>query len=416
VAPLTIVHVITRLDRGGSAQNTLLTALGHDRTRFDTLVVTGPPGRWEAQGGNKAAEENYRRLAAAGIRYQVLPTLTRSLAPVRDLRTLFRLVALFRRERPAIVHTHTSKAGAVGRVAAWLAGVRVVVHTPHGHVFYGHFGRVFSWLVLLVERLLAPRTSRMIALTEGERDEHLERGVGRRDRFAVIPSGIDLERFRRLASVVGRPPTGMDCPPDAFVVGSVGWLTPIKGHRILIEAIARLKPSHPSLFTVVVGGGELRDELMALAGKLGVRDSVRLLGERTDVPDCLAAMHLFVLPSFNEGMGRALVEAMVAAKPVIATRVGGIPAFVKDRQNGLLVPPGDPGALAAAIAEVLTQPGWAKELGTAASRSIGARFGIPAMVHAVETVYEEALRETDVMGARQKTSHDPEALDRRGSR
>lgn len=402
MAARTVIHVITRLDRGGSAQNTLLTALGHDRSRFEALVVTGPPGRWEAQGGSKAAEENYRRLAAAGIRYQVLPTLTRSIAPLDDVRTLFRLLALFQRERPAIVHTHTSKAGAVGRLAAWLAGVPVVVHTPHGHVFYGLFGRVLSWLFLLVERLLAPGTSRLIALTEGERDEHLERGVGRHDRFAVIPSGIDLDRFRQLAGTTGRRPKGVDCPPDAFVIGSVGWLTPIKGHRVLIEAIARLKPSHPRLFAVIVGGGELKDELMALAGRLGVHDSVRLLGERTDVPDCLGAMDLFVLPSFNEGMGRALVEAMAAGRPVIASRVGGIPAFVKDRRNGLLVPPGDPAALASAIAELLSRPDWAKELGAAASQSIGARFGIPAMVHAVEAVYEEVLRERGVTAARRE--------------
>jgi glycosyltransferase involved in cell wall biosynthesis len=128
-------------------------------------------------------------------------------------------------------------------------------------------------------------------------------------------------------------------------------------------------------------------------------------------------MDLFVLPSLNEGMGRALVEAMAAGRPVIATRVGGIPAFVKDRQNGLLVPPGDPAALASAIAELVSRPDWAKELGAAASHSIGARFGIPAMVHAVEAVYEEALRETGVMAARREASHDPEALVRpRGSR
>src|SRR5206468_3876045 len=198
--------------------------------------------------------------------------------------------------------------------AAWLAGVPVIVHTPHGHVFYGHFGRLVSWLFLQAERLLATCTSRMVALTEAERDEHLERGVGRNDHFAVIPSGIDLEQFKRVAGAVGRRPKGVDCPPDALVAGSVGWLTPIKGHR-----------------------------------------------------------------SLNEGMGRALVEAMAAARPVIATRVGGIPAFVKDRQNGLLVPPGDSTALAAAIAELLSRPDWAKELGAAASQSIGARFGIPAM-------------------------------------
>lgn len=394
--PWKVIHVITRLDRGGSAQNTLLTALGHDRARFDPCVVTGVPGRWEAQGGIRAAEENHRRLAAAGVRGQVVPTLTRDITPIKDLRSLRQLTALFRRERPAIVHTHTSKAGAVGRLAAWLAGVRTIVHTPHGHVFYGHFGRRTSWMFLQTERLLATRTTRLIALTEAERDEWLARGVGRPDRFAVVPSGIDLEQFRRVAGVIGRRPAGFDCPPDALVVGSVGWLTPIKGHRFFIEAVAKLKPLHARLHAVIVGSGELHAELAALAAKLGVGTSVRFLGERHDVSDCLGAMDLFVIPSLNEGMCRALVEAMAAGRPVIATRVGGIPAIVKDRQNGLLVPSGDPAALASAMAELLSRPDWAKELAASASQSIGARFGIPAMVKGVEAVYEEALRKTGV--------------------
>ena len=392
--PRKVIHVITRLDWGGSAQNTLLTALGHDRSRYDPLVADGPPGRWIAQGGAKASEENTRRLEGAGIGVHRVMALTRELNVIKDLRALGQLIALFRRERPVIVHTHTSKAGVLGRLAAWLTRVPVIIHTPHGHVFYGHFGRLRSWFFLQFERLLAKVTIRLIALTEAERDEHLERRVGRAGRFAVIPSGIDVKRFKSAAGAIGQRPDGFACPPDALLIGSVGWLTPVKGHRFLIEALSRLKPSHPRLHVVVVGGGELREDLAALASALGVGDSVRLLGERTDVLECLAAMDLFVLPSLNEGMGRALIEAMAAGRPVIATRVGGIPAIVKDRRNGLLVPPGDASSLVAAIAELIQRPAWAKGLGAAASESIGARFGVTAMVRAVEGVYDAALRES----------------------
>lgn len=387
-----VIHVITRLDRGGSAQNTLLTVLGHDRSRFEPVVIAGRAGRWDAQGGDQATEENRRRLEAAGVRCHFVPTLTREVHPVKDVIALIQLIGLLRREQPAIVHTHTSKAGVLGRLAAKIAGVPVIIHTPHGHVFYGHFGRLASWVFLQIERLLAQITTRLIALTEAERDEHLVRRVGRADCFTVAPSGIDLDRFRRVAGVSGRRPPGIICPPDAIVVGSVGWLTEVKGHRFLIEALARLKPSHPRLHLLIVGSGDLREECEVLARKLGVGDAVQLLGEREDVPDCLAAMDLFVLPSLNEGMGRALVEAMAAGRPVIASRVGGVPAVVEHRRTGLLVPSGDSAALAEAIDELLRRPEWAKELGAAASERMDARYGVAALVRTVERVYETSLR------------------------
>jgi glycosyltransferase involved in cell wall biosynthesis len=320
-----------------------------------------------------------------------VPTLTREVNPLKDLAALWHLIALLRRELPTIVHTHTSKAGVMGRLAGWFVGVPFVIHTPHGHVFYGHFGRLVSWAFLQIERMLAKITTHFIALTEAERDEHLAHRVGRADCFSVAPSGIDLDRFRRMAGRFGRRPPGLTYPPDAIVVGSVGWLTEVKGHRFLIEAFAKLKPDHPRLHLVIVGSGGLRDELTALAIRFGVGDSVQLLGERQDVPDCLAAMDIFVLPSLNEGMGRALIEAMAAGRPVIASRVGGVPAIVEDRRTGLLVPPGNSAVLAAAITELLLRPDLAKELGEAARVKIDDRFGVQAMVQAVEAVFDRAL-------------------------
>lgn len=394
MAPRKVIHVITRLDWGGSAQNTLLTALGQDRTKFEPIVVAGRAGRWDAQGGDRATEANCLRLTEAGIRWVLLPSLTREVNPLKDLVTLWRLVSLFRQERPAIVHTHTSKAGALGRLAAWLTDVTVVVHTPHGHVFYGHFGRLASRLFLWIERGLARMTTVLIALTEAERDEHLARRVGRAEQFSVVPSGIDLDRFRAAAGRRRVHPAGFGCPADALVIGSVGWLTEVKGHRYLIEAFARLKPVHPNLHLVIVGSGGLREAYLALADRAGGADALHLLGDRQDVPDCLAGMDLFVLPSLNEGMGRVLIEAMAAGLPVVASRVGGVPAIVEDRHTGLLVPAGDAVALASALEELVQNPAWAKELGVAAGRSIGERFGSDAMVRAIESVYDRALAET----------------------
>lgn len=392
--PRTIVHVITRLDHGGSAQNTMLTALGHDRARFAPIVVAGTADPHGAQGGWAATEANVRRLEAAGIACRLWPALTRPVRPVNDLQALIRLVRLFRHERPAVIHTHTSKAGALGRLAGALAGIKTIVHTPHGHVYYGHFSRPVSRLFLRIERRLARWTTRLIALTEAERDEHLAWGVGTREQFAVVPSGIDLSRFQSLVGVRRPVPPGLPVKPDAVVVGSVGWLTDVKGHRYLIEALALVRAEIPNLHLLLVGSGDRRRGLEGLVAQRGLADAVTFAGERQDVPDCLAALDVFVLPSLNEGMGRALIEAMAAGRPVIASRVGGVPALIEERRNGLLVPPADPAALARALRELLERPQWAKELGGQASAAIGARFSQRAMVEAIESVYEEALVET----------------------
>ncbi len=374
----------------------MLTVLGHDRVRYEPLVVAGRPGQWDAQGRQAATDENCRLLDKAGIPWIIIPTLIRKISPLKDLLTFWALVRLFRRERPAIVHTHTSKAGVLGRLAAWWCGVPAIVHTPHGHVFYGHFNALWSWVFVLVERLLARVTTRLIALTEAERDDHLERGVGRVDQFVVIPSGIDLERFQYGGQTSNKRPDWFPCPPGSFVVGSVGWLTPVKGHRFLIEAAARLKPSFPNLHVALVGNGELQTELSALADRLGLKDSVHFLGERDDVEVCLSAMDLFVLPSLNEGMSRALVEAMAAGLPVIASRAGGVPALIEHGRTGLLVPAGDADALAEAIRQALDRPDWAKRMGRAASQRIGRTFDAAATVRAVEQVYEQALGEAGI--------------------
>ena len=227
MTPLKVIHVITRLDWGGSARNTMLTALGHDRSRFVPFVVAGHIGPWTAQGGAQATEAHCQALDTAKIPWQLIPTLTREINPAKDIRTLWSLFRLFRQERPTIVHTHTSKAGILGRLAAWLAGVPIVIHTPHGHVFYGHFGIFLSWVFKIIERLFAKATSKIIALTELEKQDHLQRHVGREEQFRSVFSGIDVKKYREASETRQENRSRFGYSDEDIVVGSVGWLTSI---------------------------------------------------------------------------------------------------------------------------------------------------------------------------------------------
>lgn len=365
----------------------MLTVLGHDRAQFEPVVITGQAGRWDAQGGRTATMDNLRLLEKEAIRYHLVPSLVRHISPQADLVALWKLIDLLRQEQPHIVHTHTSKAGVLGRLAARITGVPTIVHTPHGHVFYGHFGSISSWIFLQIERALAWMTDELIALTTAEKTEHLERGIGWADHFAVVPSGIDIDRFKQARKTGKAMPEWFDCPPDATVIGSVGWLTDIKGHRFLVDAVAQLKQEHPRLHLVILGDGDQHDTLLRQASKAGISHAVHLVGRREEVELALAGMDCFVLPSLNEGMGRALIEAMAAGLPVIASRVGGIPALIEDEKNGLLVPAGDSLALAAALRRILSDPTWACRLGRNAMQSIGTDYGVPPMVQAIESIY-----------------------------
>jgi len=381
------MHIITRFDQGGSARNTFLTVMGHDRSRFRISLVYGCV---EAHGVEETAfaEKDLEQLRLAGVALFEVPSLVRAIKPLRDARATLILWRLFRKERPAIVHTHTSKAGAIGRVAAWLAGVPAVIHTPHGHIFYGYYGPMMSGLIRLIESLLARVTDRVVTLTEQGIEEHVRLGIARADKFAAIPSGITLSAFRSIRGdpVARRKDLGI--PTKGPVIGTVGRLVPIKGHEWLVRAVPHVVAEFPAACFVFVGDGPLRDELRQLGEALGVASHLVFLGMRQDIPECLAALDLFVFPSLNEGMGRALVEAMAAGLPVIATRVGGIPDVVVDGETGVLVPPGDELALAAAVLALLQDPERMGAFGEAARRSVGERFDAVSMVREIERLYD----------------------------
>lgn len=380
---LAILHIITRLDRGGSADCTLLQAMGAARRGHRVTLAFGA----SASPSPLLPEA----LAERGIRFVEVPSLVREPAPIQDLRSLAALIRIVRRGRFDIVHTHTSKAGALGRVAAFLGGRPPVVHQPHGHLFYGYHGPIGTWLVIQAERLLAPLASRQIALSWRGAEEHLCRGIGRPGDFTVVRSGIDLRPCRRARARRGESRRRWKLSPGDFVVGTLCRLEPVKGAAELLEAFILAAATEPRLRLVVGGDGPLRDRLLDRAREAGVEGRVTIDGSWLKPEDLLPALDLFVLASRNEGMGRALVEAMAVGVPVVGTAVGGIPEVLEEGGAGIVVPPGDPEGLAAAMVRLAADADLSARFGRRA-RARAVAFGAGRMNHALLNLYRRVIR------------------------
>lgn len=389
----TIIHVITRLDMGGSAQNTLQSCLG-TADSYRVILVYGLAEESAMTASEQdAVEDQVMAARQRGVIFRPMPALVRRVSPWLDLKALLLLWWLFLRERPNIVHTHTSKAGISGRLAAWLARVPTIIHTPHGHVFYGHFGPRLSTLYLLIERLFARITDVMVALTHGERDDYIRYKVGDPKRLTLIHSGVDLSPFIEAGKAPGKSESKaqLAIPADGVIVGTVGWLLPIKGPLVLLSAMKRVWERHPEVHLVYVGKGELEKEIRSQAKALGREGQIHLLGWRPDVHKVMGVMDCFVLPSLNEGMGRVLVEAMAADCPAVASKTGGIPDLITDGVNGLLVTPNDAETLAAAIMRILEEPELAKRL-REKGREVCQQYSLTAMINKLHALYAKTDR------------------------
>ena len=391
-----VVHIITRFDKGGSAENTFLTVIGLDQRRYETFLITGIAeefGMGEVEAA--ASAKNLARIKKAGIAAYVIPELTRNIQPLLDLQALIKMIRLLQKIKPHIVHTHTSKAGILGRMAACLNKVPVIIHTPHGHVFWGYFGPLTTRFFISLEKCAAHSSDRLVMLTEQEKEDHLHCRIGTEEKFTVIHSGVNLEPFLMADKDRGKMRRELGIPTDAFVVGTVGRLTAVKGQRYLLEAAANLAGDIPGLVCILLGDGELREELKARATALGMGQQVLFLGWRDDVAAIMSVFDVFVLPSLNEGMGRVLVEAMAAGKPVIASDVGGIKNLICHQENGFLVPPADPEAMAAGINGLYRDPEGRERMGEA-GRQRATAFSDTAMIKKIDALYAELIRKKNV--------------------
>ena len=352
-----LLHIITRMDVGGSSDDTLMLASRIPRSEFDPTLISGLTVDPVPACGDT--------LRLTGVPWIQIPHLQRPVHVLRDLHALCSLTRGIRALRPDIVHTHSSKAGLLGRLAARLVGVPRILHTPHGHVFQAYYGPSTTQLFIRLERFAARFTERIVVLTDTEAGQHLAAGVGRREQFIRIPSGVDLDDVRSGAREAPRVRQELGVSANTPVVGAVARLVPVKGLRHLIAAMPELLRHSPEAHLVLAGDGESRADLQRLAQDLQVTGRVHFLGFRRDASAITGALNVFVLPSLNEGQGRVLVTAMGLGVPVVASGVGGIPEVIQDGRQGLLVPPADPQSLACAIAAILNDRGRAAAMGEA---------------------------------------------------
>ncbi len=381
---LKILHIITRLDKGGSAENTLLTAMGLNKDVYQVDILAGysknPPS------------ENEVLAIAQGVGVARIDHLIRDVNLRKDLVALWKIFRHIRRGKYHLVHTHTSKAGFMGRIAARLAGIRAIVHTPHGHVFHGYFPPAKTKVFILLERFCMRLTSALITLTEKGKQEHLAVGIGPSHRIMAIPSGVPLSPYLRPSVPLNTARLELGIPTDRFVVGTIARLVPVKNHALLVAAAPLCIAKAPNILFVFVGGGPLEKRLQTEISFKGLSPYFQFFGWRNDITSFLTASDLFALPSLNEGMGRAFVEAQANGVPVIGPRVGGVPDVIKEGKTGLLIDPQNPQDLANAIIELQRDPQRRKQMAVACREWVNPQFSVEKMVETIDGLYRSLLK------------------------
>ena len=383
---VTVLRVIARLNVGGPALHVAYLTAGLTPRGYDTTLVAGTIARGEESMAYIAEQAEARVIA--------LPGLSREISPFRDAVAVVRLAQLIRQVRPTILHTHTAKAGTVGRVAALVAGSArppIVIHTFHGHVLRGYFGPAKSTVFRVLERLLAKVTTVLVAVSPEVRDDLVQLGVAPAEKFAIVRLGIELEQ--RVASDVPRDEVRrrLGIPPQRFVVGWIGRMTGVKQTHDLLAALAELRAGGVDAGLLVVGDGPDRAGFEQRARELDLVRHCLFLGYQENVAPWYAAMDAVALPSGNEGTPVTVIEALAAGKPVVAYEVGGVPDVVREGVDGFLVEPGSTSGMAERLAQLAADPELGRRLGEAGRERVLERYGVGRLLDDVDKLYRDTI-------------------------
>lgn len=377
-----VLHIITRLIIGGAQQNTILSAAGLNHSGvYDLTILSGP---------QTGPEGSLIDEASSACKLEILPQLRRSINPYYDLIAFIKLIMFIKKGNFDIVHTHSSKAGILGRWAAKLAGTKIIVHTVHG---WGHNDFQYLLLRLLyisLEKLTLLITNKLIGVSNVNIENGLAHGIGKESDYCLIRSGIELERFKHPFCNQEQIRKKWGIPAGAAVVGTVTRLSEQKAPFDFIRSCAIITKSNPEARFIIVGDGPLRSEAEALVNKWGLQNRLIFTGLRSDVPEIMQIFNVFALSSLWEGLPRVLPQAMASRLPIAATNIDGNAEAVINEENGLLVPAGDYNALAKSIIRLLDDPQTAKLMGEKGSKRVE-EFSVLLMVNQIDLLYKELL-------------------------
>jgi len=376
------------MDWGGSPDIVRIICTYLDSSRYDIRLIIGTTIHPSAK--TKYFFERFKD------KVTVIPHLKRDIRPIHDIMAFMRLYLVFRREKFDIIHTHSAKAGALGRMAAVFSGCRVIIHTPHGHNFYGYFSPLASKLIILIEKFLSHFSDKIITLTELEKQDFIRFKVAGEHKISVIYQGLELESY-------SHPPVNriemrkaFNINADELAVGMVARLEPIKGPMYFIEAAREVAQRNSKTKFIIVGEGSLRRHLEERVKALGLSERFNFSGWQENVTAIVSLLDVLVLPSLNEAVGMVLIEAQAAGVAVVATRVGGIPEIIKDNENGLLVPPADPSEIAKAVNSLLEDMQKRERFVRMGRAQLEGKFRAEAMIKSTSKLYEGLLEEKEV--------------------
>lgn len=373
-----ILHVHVSSILSGSGVNTLLTMGGLNKDKYDVEFACAPGG------------ELVDEVRKHGIKYKPVKHFVDPMSPYNDFIALFELLRIIKKGKYDIVHTHNSKAGFVGRLAAKIAGVRIVIHTIHGFSFNSFEGSLRRNLFVWLERFSAKFTDKLMVVSNPIRERGLALHIGKKEHYLTVHDGVDVERFKSsFNNEIKRKE--FNIKRDDLVIGFVSKLWEGKGHVCSLQAFKDIVVEFPNAKLMFVGEGYLKKKLKKKVRRLDLKGSVIFTGLRNDIAELNSIFDIAILPSFFEGLGRSLIEAQAAGKPVVATRVGGIVDVVEDGKTGMLVEPNNPRALKYALIALLQDPQLRKSMGSAGQGRIDKEFSVQNMVKKIEEVYEELL-------------------------